>query len=423
MKIDLNKDVPPIFKPLFNNKDRFLILKGSAGSGKSVFATKKLVFRSIYENYPHRHLVLRKVQKDIEESIFSEIKKRIVEWGLKNRLYYRETKSPHKIWLKDSQFIFLGLDDEERVKSISDISSITMEEMTEFSEQDFDQLNLRLRGEKPVYKQTMGMFNPINEDHWIKKRFVDTAPSVPTTFHESIYLDNPYIDQEYKNLLESYKETNELYYKVYCLGEWGVVDKTGKFLFMFDQQENKVPCKYDPSLPVKLSFDFNLEPFATIAYQTPNRDQINIFHQIRLNNSDIYQVCDTIRSHYPNAFYIVTGDRSGYNRTGVVRGKTSYWRIIKEELGLNDSQIRLRTKNLDLVESRVLCNAALKSKIINIDPSCSDLISECTYAKVDERGELIKDRVKNKNDFLDAFRYALDAEWPHLSRSPKKAIN
>ena len=141
---------------------------------------------------------------------------------------------------------------------------------------------------------------------------------------------------------------------------------------------------------------------------------MNVIDEIRLNDSDIYQMCDHIKAKYPNMAYVVTGDRSGYNRTGTSRGKTSYWQIIKKELQLNDAQIKLRSKNLDLVSSRILCNSAFYHKNIVISPSCVNFIKDCKYAIVDERGELVKDRNKNQNDFLDCGRYACDAEWPTL---------
>ena len=42
----------------------------------------------------------------------------------------------------------------------------------------------------------------------------------------STYLDNDFLDDDYKKLLESYKETDEYYYNVYALGNWGVLGKT-----------------------------------------------------------------------------------------------------------------------------------------------------------------------------------------------------
>jgi phage terminase large subunit len=416
MRIDWNDELSERFMPLLWNKDRFLILQGSAGSGKSVSVAKKLVWRCLRES-KHRHLVLRKVAKDIEESFMQEVIDVIDKWGIKATV--RKGNKP-KIWIDDSEFIFTGLDNPERIKSVQGITSITCEELSEFTEDDFDQLNLRLRGDKPYYKQTIGLLNPIDENHWVKRRFVDDPPkTLSYLLHKSSYLDNPWIDEDYKRLLEGYKETNTLYYQIYCLNEWGVVDTSKKFLYSFDQDKHISPCTLDENYAVKLSFDFNLEPFAVSVYQTPDRNTVNVIDKVRLNNSDIYQVCDHIKAKYPSHFFIVTGDASGKNRTGTSRGKTSYWRIIKRELNLKDAQIQLRSMNLGLIESRVLCNSALQHKNINIDPSQTELINDCKYATVDDKGILVKDRNKNANDFLDGFRYALDVEFKELIRNPK----
>jgi phage terminase large subunit len=309
MKIDINEEIAPKFMPLLWNKDRFVILKGSAGTGKSVFTAKKLVWRCLRES-KHRHLILRKVAKDIEESIMKEVVDVIDEWELKARVRYGHKP---KIWLNDSEFIFVGLDDPERIKSIKGITSITCEELSEFTENDFDQLNLRLRGKNlKNYKQTIGMLNPIDENHWVKKRFVDNPPEkLSYTFHESTYHDNPWLDEDYKAMLEGYKHTNSLYYQIYCLGEWGVVDTSNKFMYSFKQDKHVKASAFNPELSVKLSFDFNLEPFAVVVYQTPDKDTINVIDKVRLNNSDIYHVCDFIKAKYPSHFFIVTGDSSG----------------------------------------------------------------------------------------------------------------
>jgi phage terminase large subunit len=309
-----------------------------------------------------------------------------------------------------------GLDEPEKIKSIEGITSIWIEEATELTEDDFDQLVLRVRGEKKNYVQFILSFNPIDENHWIKKRLVD--PGEATVLHTT-YKDNLFLDEDYIETLNSLKHTNSLYYQIYCLGEWGVVDTSNKFMYSFKQDKHVKARTFNPELSVKLSFDFNLEPFAVVVYQTPDKDTINVIDKVRLNNSDIYHVCDFIKAKYPNHFFIVTGDSSGKNRTGTARGKTSYWYIIRQELQLKDAQIRLRSRNLGLIESRVLCNSALQHKNVNIDPEMTELINDCKYAIVDDQGILVKDRKKNANDFLDCFRYAIDIEWPELIRSPK----
>jgi hypothetical protein len=127
-----------------------------------------------------------------------------------------------------------------------------------------------------------------------------------------------------------------------------------------------------------------------------------------------------VKARYPNSFLQVTGDVSGGNRTGAVRGKASYWMAIKSELHLTSAQIRLRGQNLGLIESRVLCNSALIHKNIYLSSKLTNLINDCKYAKVDDTGMLVKDRNKNKNDSLDTFRYILDAEFPNIIKHHKK---
>ena len=87
------------------------------------------------------------------------------------------------------EILFAGLDDVEKLKSIHDITGIWIEEASEIEERDFDQLDIRLRGESRYYQQIILTFNPITITHWLKKRFFDRKdPRVRT--HRSTYKDN-----------------------------------------------------------------------------------------------------------------------------------------------------------------------------------------------------------------------------------------
>lgn len=404
----------PAYSPYFKDQSRILVIHGGAGSGKSVFISAKILRRAC-EEVPHKILIIRKVASTLKNSVFDEISARIEEFGIGKHVHPNKTE---KTFTFDNGNVILckGLDEPEKIKSIEGITSMWIEEATELTEDDWDQLALRIRGDKAHYIQFILSFNPIDENHWIKRRLIDSGAA--TVVHTT-YKDNYFLDDDYVQSLHALKDTNSLFYQVYCLGEWGVVDTSNKFMYAFDGQKHVGKVEFNPDLPVKLSFDFNLEPFAVTVYQTPNNDVLHVFDKIRLNNSDIYQVCDYVKAKYPNHFFIVTGDASGKNRTGTTRGKTSYWYIIRQELGLKDAQIRLRSMNLGLIESRVLCNSAFQHKTILIDDSLTELISDCKYAKVDEKGILKKDRGDNANDFLDTLRYAIDIEWPELIRNPK----
>ncbi|WP_211749917.1 PBSX family phage terminase large subunit [Paenibacillus sp. Marseille-Q4541] len=214
------------FYPLYTNKDRYLVLMGGGGSGKSVFTAQKIVLRTLTEK-KHRILVLRKVAKTLRESVFMELKNAIYRWGLEKLFKIPKGTSSelHISCINGNEILFAGLDDVEKLKSISGITSVWMEEASECSPEDFRQLDIRLRGRTLHYKQMMITFNPIDINHWLKKEFFDIKKPNATTIH-STYKNNKFLDKEAIAVLEAFKETDPYFYQVYALGEWGVLGKT-----------------------------------------------------------------------------------------------------------------------------------------------------------------------------------------------------
>lgn len=216
------------FWPLFSNESRYLVLAGGGGSGKSIFAGNKVIVRVAGKN-KHRFLVVRKVAKTLRESCFAQLVNNISAWGLSR--YFRVNKTDMQITCtyNGNQILFAGLDDAEKLKSIYGITGIWIEEASELEPEDFRQLDIRLRGQTDSYKQIIFTFNPIHKGHWLEKEFVGpgwTAIKENSTVHHSTYKDNRFLDNEQRIVLESFKDTDEYYYTVYCLGQWGVLGKT-----------------------------------------------------------------------------------------------------------------------------------------------------------------------------------------------------
>jgi hypothetical protein len=183
-------------------------------------------------------------------------------------------------------------------------------------------------------------------------------------------------------------------------------------MYSFNEEKQVKPVTLDLNLPIWGTFDFNIDPMTVTIGQRIDLNTLVCNKCIQLDNSDIYQMTDRIKADFPNHYLIVTGDASGHNRTGTVRGKTSYWQIIKHELNLKDLNMKVRSRNIGLIESRVLCNAVNQAVTITFDPEgCKPLINECKFGQVDEHGVLLKDRKKQKNDFLDGLRYLIDANF------------
>lgn len=218
------KDKSPAFVPLFRDKSRYQIAWGGAGSGKSHIVARKLLYRVIQEDdVKHNILIIRKVDRTIKKSVWTLMKNIISKWGLHSEFEFNQTDRT-MIWKHNgSQFMFSGLDDVEKLKSIEGVTSIWCEEATELIQEDFEQLDLRLRGEHGCLKQIILTLNPISDQHWIKRIFFDDPISGVFTL-KTTYLDNAFIDDEYKMVMENKKKSNPRYYNIYALGNWGTAE-------------------------------------------------------------------------------------------------------------------------------------------------------------------------------------------------------
>lgn len=223
----------PLFRPyLTDNTHRYLILYGGAGSGKSVFAVQRFLYRLL--TLPLCNiLVVRAVAATNRDSTYALFRQVISRWGV-SELFSCKDSDLRISCANGNSVIFKGLDDTEKLKSITfpkgELTDIWIEEASEVLEEDFNQLDVRLRG-KGSHKQMVLTFNPVSVLHWLKLRFFDRKDPRALVL-KSTYKDNQFLDEDYKRTLEGYKDTDPYYYSVYCLGEWGVLGQT-----IFDAQK------------------------------------------------------------------------------------------------------------------------------------------------------------------------------------------
>ena len=223
------------------NKPQFMqIFFGGSSSGKSYFICQKIVLDNLAgANY----LICRNVASTIRRSTFNEIKKAISNMGLSK--YYKINSTDMLITniLNGRQIMFVGLDDPEKVKSITPaddvLHRIFVEEATEIKRDAYMQLKKRLRGKAAISKHIIFAFNPILKTHWIYKEFfnewvddknyyendhygkTETSKGYGLCILKTTYKDNIFLTAEDKALLEN--ESDPYYYNVYSLGNWGVL--------------------------------------------------------------------------------------------------------------------------------------------------------------------------------------------------------
>ena len=214
-----------VYIPFLSNIDRYLIFYGGGSSGKSYFIAQRYIYKLITPNKCNL-LVVRQTGDTNRKSTFPLLKQVISNWNLADHFKINESDMRIVCKLTNNEVAFAGLDDVEKIKSITfangELTDIWVEEATECQEADINQLKVRLRGGKSK-KQMVLSFNPINIQHWIKKHFIDSGLA---TVCFSTYKDNKFLTEDDRKALEDLKYTDEYTYEVYCLGKWGIVGKT-----------------------------------------------------------------------------------------------------------------------------------------------------------------------------------------------------
>lgn len=209
----------PSFAPCKAVDRRFIIPYGGAGSGKSVFTAQHMIEKCLRDGN-HFILLVRKVRTDIRDSNFAQVKKVLEETPLHRRAHIRrqEMRISYDTGAEMKGF---GLDDSQRLKSVTDPTVIWVEEANQIAEQDFTQLNLRLRGQMGVRFQIWLTFNPnIGRSHWIRRKFFNEKTRMDESRFFALrttYDDNVFADKEYEQVLENLPEGER---KVYRFGKF-----------------------------------------------------------------------------------------------------------------------------------------------------------------------------------------------------------
>lgn len=237
-------------------------------------------------------------------------------------------------------------------------------------------------------------------------------------WHMTTY-DNPYIDPT--EIDEARNQLDDITFRQEYLAE--DVDANDKpYMYSFSEEKHvKNGLEINNNIGLWLSFDFNHTPMTCGVAQRHNLHTLKIIEEIEINESDPDEMCDHLIARFPSLISTVkvTGDASGNNRTGIKRGLT-YWKIIRTKLKLKDSQFFVRSKNLYLEDSRVLCNSILQNANIEIAQNCKNLIKDLIYASVDENGVLVKENSISGLHHFDWFRYLLDANFPDFIDNHKR---
>lgn len=307
------------------------------------------------------------------------------------------------------QIMFVGLDDPEKVKSITPADDVLhrvfVEEATEIRYDAYMQLKKRLRGNSDISKHIIFAFNPILKSHWIYKEFfkewvedknyyesdnygeTKTKKGYSLCILKTTYKDNIFLTADDKALLEN--ESDPYYYNVYSLGNWGVL---GHIIFknwrVADLSEEK---KQFDHIFCGLDFGYASDPNAIIkVHLDKTRKKIYVFdewYQAGMSDDELVRVCrEMIGNQYvicdsaePKSIdYLVN---NGIRAIPTVKGADSINRGIRWLQGYE----------------------------IIVDVQCQNFKNEFEqyHWAEDRQGNVMAKPVDSNNHLIDALRYAL----------------
>lgn len=377
------------FKRAKATKCRYRILYGGAGSGKSHYAGQETILNMLSSG-EYAYLVVRKTNKSIKNSVYKLLMDVINEAELGS--YFQCNRSDMSITcVTGSRLITSGLDDVEKLKSVTGINRILVEEASEISEADFEQLDLRLRGVNRVGHQLTMMFNPISELHWIKKRFFDVGVN-DCFIMKSTYKDNSFLDEAYIRKLEGLEQQDYQYYRIYTLGEWGTL---GNLVFSNWRKEDlsEMAERFDNHYN-GLDFGFADDPAAFVrVHLDSSRKIVYIINEIYRRGAHIDELADDIKGLVDGGELVICDSaeprsisdlrRHGVNARGAKKGKGSIEHGIKW----------------------------LQSYEIVVDHGCVNMIKELSGYKwrEDKDGNVIPKPIEFNNHLIDGLRYGLES--------------
>jgi phage terminase large subunit len=401
-KFEIDEEVfNPVYLPHLYIFARTQIYYGGSGSGKSVFLAQRCVFDVM--NGKRNYLVCRQVARTIRKSVFNEVKKVISDFNAKHLFTINQTDLV--ITCKNGyQILFAGLDDPEKIKSITPekgvITDVWIEEATETDRNTVKDLYKRQRGGSDDVSKRMTMsFNPILQSHWVYEEYFKNIgwadkqteyKGEDLTILKTWYIHNRFLTPEDVRDLEN--ETDPYYYDVYTLGNWGVL---GNVIFTNWTVEDLTGLRDQfVNTRIGLDFGFSSDPAALVnTHYDRAHKTIYIFdelyergltndilaREVRTKIGEDYVTCD---SSEPKS--IAELNQYGINARGAAKGKDSVLHGIQW----------------------------LQQQKIIIDVNCINTRNEFQQYKwkEDAGGYAMPVPVDKNNHLMDALRYAYESD-------------
>ncbi len=288
------------FIRMFKEPARYYYNIGGRWSAKTYETIQTVIFRLDAVKHS-RACGMRKVYGSIKDTLYGDFCNVLDVEGIS----YFKTVSPLHITLAESEsdIIFKGSDDTEKLKGLSSVDIILMDEANEFSQQDFETIDQSIRGkhqENSIYL----CHNPVpkipGSQYWFETffrtpketgkhiRYYDEHLGSYVCSMRTTYKDNAKCPEHVKKRLEGYKKTNPSLYLLWAKGEYAEIE--GVVFRNWDIIQELPEGLDDPGYG--LDFGFSNDPAACVRVWHSKKEIWikGIVYSTSLTNKELYDI-------------------------------------------------------------------------------------------------------------------------------------
>jgi hypothetical protein len=390
-------------------QNSILLYGGAIRGAKSYWGCMEII--SLCFKYPKsRWLVLRESLPTLKRTLMVTFQSNFIDTGFHQYVKEFNQQSLTLTWNNGSQIIFMAESfdtdkDHFRFRGL-EINGAFLDEANELQESTFNKIIERSgswfgAGEVPI--KILMTANPCN--NWLKNRIYDKwkKNDLPKgyCYIPAKITDNPHVPKSY---IENLKLLPRHEYEVFVEGNWDLQERTGaEFYKYFSLDKHVKECHYEPSLPLHISWDENVNPYLPCGiFQIANK-QVRLINTILGVNpkNTIKDVCNEFKRLYPahDSGLFIYGDATSQKEDVKQQKGHNFFKLIQNELMNYKPIMRVGKSNPSVVMRGNFFNTILFSNFGDIEfiinPELKDAIQDFTNTK--EAADGSKDKAKVKD--------------------------
>ena len=459
MELDINRD---LFNKLYwhvtealqNEEIRYIFIYGGSSSSKSYTVGQAIILECLLK-HAESTMILRKFGVDIRDSVYSDFKHMLNDYNLLSvvdpQINLMECKNGARIR-------FRGLDDPEKIKGLSNFKRVFLEEVSQFDHADLKQVRKRLRGK--AGQQIVCVWNPIDENHWIKKKVIDTfdwidqphdldansfikkskegnAILIKTTYLDNYWItghptkpDVGFFDKHTVDDFNADKISDYNYYRIYALGEYGMLTTGAEIYKNFDPEKHTSRNRVFTDRKLWLSFDENVLPYVSLTVWQGDSETKHLRQMAEIAaappRNTLKDLINMFVKRFPNRNIplVITGDRTSIKADVKLEKNQNFFKMVEAQLIDEGYSIerRLPSKNPSVINRIAFINEIFSGTgraggcKVTLHEDAVKTVADVKYCPEDADGTKLKKKEKNKETGQS---YEI---WGHMSDTMDYAV-